>query len=479
MKKTALILTALLSLSLCWTLSAKVTLPSVISDNMVLQQQTDAAIWGTAAAGARISVKESWFGKKYNTKADAQGKWLVRIATPQAGGPYTITISDGEAITLKNVLIGEVWFCSGQSNMEMPMKGYDAQPVEGSAEYIIKAKKSTPIRICTIQRASSTSIMDKTTGSWQEHSPEVVANTSATAYFFAEELQSVLDVPVGILISCWGGSSIETWLSREVIEANYQELGTAHLDGKAAVKFKHQDPCLLYNGMVAALEPYSFKGMIWYQGETNRATPQLYLRMQQDYVKMMREKFDAPKAPFYCVQIAPFNYDDDDWTSGYFYEAQQKSVEGLEGCGFVSTCDLGSYNTIHPPYKQAIGRRLAYKALRHDYGHTELAADAPTYEKVEFAEGRAYVHFKTDNLGLAPMRQDLTGFEIAGKNKIFYPAQARMQYDRKGTKVITVWSPDVTGPVAVRYCFRNWCKGDLYNCAGIAAAPFRTDDWDL
>ena len=236
-------------------LDAKIILPPVMGDNMVLQQQTSAAIFGKADPGKKVIVRTSWNRKKVSAMADSQtGKWLVYVQTPEAGGPYEITISDrGERVVLHNILIGEVWFASGQSNMEMPMKGYGSQPVKDGTQYIVSAKASRPIRICNIERRSSKTVQDSCAGSWNQHTPDVVAATSATAYFFADVLQNALDVPVGIIVSSWGGSTIETWIKREVFEADYPDVDLGHLDGLRPVNRIHQDPCLLYNGQVAPL----------------------------------------------------------------------------------------------------------------------------------------------------------------------------------------------------------------------------------
>ena len=475
MKKT-LILAALLVM-FGSALDAKVTLPSVISDNMVLQQQTDAALWGTAKPGKKVTITTSWNKAKKVVTADSEtGKWLVRVATPAAGGPYEITISDGEAVTLKNVLIGEVWWCSGQSNMEMPMKGYESQPAKGAVNYIVSAKASTPIRICNITRKSSKTPLETSEGSWQEHTPDVVANTSATAYYFAQQLQAVIDIPVGIIVNCWGGSSIESWIPREVIEMEFPEFSLQHLTPEGKIRFENQDPCMCFNGQVAPLVPYTFKGMIWYQGETNRGRADQYIRLQDAYTRFMREMFSVPDAPFYFVQIAPYPYGKpDDFTSGYFYEAQQKSLDVIAHSGMVVTCDVGEYGTIHPCQKEAVGHRLAYLALRNDYGFTAINAVAPTYKSVEFKDGKAVIKFNVASDYLSPMGGGIPGFEIAGADKVFHPADVEHLY----CDTVTISCKEVAEPVAVRYCFRNWCVGGLFNNYGIPAAPFRTDDWNL
>lgn len=455
---------------------AEVTFPSVISDNMVLQQNTEVALWGKATPGRTVTVKAGWTDSKVRTTSDPQtGRWSVRIATPSAGGPYDISFSDGKTVTLKNVLIGEVWFCSGQSNMEMPVKGYGSQPAKGGMDFIIGANPSRQIRICNIKKKSSRKVEEESEGSWEEHSPATVANTSATAYFFAESLQSATGIPVGIIVSSWGGSSIETWMTREVISEEFPEFDLAFLDDESIQVHNYQAPSLLFNGQVAPLVPFTFRGMIWYQGETNRFRTEQYIRLQTAYVKMMRELFNVPDAPFYFVQIAPYRYaGGQEWDRAYFNEAQEKTLGTIPHSGMAVTCDIGEYGTIHPCEKREVGKRLAYLALKNDYGLDFIEADAPKYSGVEFRDGRAYVSFETA-LGLSPMGRDLSGFEVAGADKVFHPALARLS--GKSNKVIEVFCNEVPEPVAVRYCFRNWCEGSVFNNYGIPVAPFRTDTW--
>ena len=476
MKKISLIIPALICA--CVTLSAKVTLPSVFSDNMVLQQQTDVAIWGTAEAGKTVTIRTTWSKDKVNVKAGDDGKWITRISTPAAGGPYEIRISDGEELTLKNVLIGEVWFCSGQSNMEMPMKGFNAQPVEGAADVIVGAHRSTPIRICTVTNQSSP-VTKPVTCHWEENTPGKVAETSATAYFFARTLQAALEMPVGIIVTDWGGSSIEAWMTRDVLEKEFAgEFDFSHLDGaEYPAGRRHQLPSLLFNGQVADLVPFTFKGMLWYQGETNRDRPEQYTRLQTSYVRMMRELFHNPDAPFYFVQIAPYPYGKaESWMSGYFYEAQAATLKTIPHSGMAVTADIGEKGTIHPCKKEPVGKRLAYLALVNDYGMKGIEAEAPTYQSVTFGKEEAYVKVNVGAGLISPMAQMLEGFEIAGADKVFHPAHG---YINSRDNTIIVICHEVPEPVAVRYCFRNWCVGTVYNSFGIPLAPFRTDDWDL
>lgn len=481
MKKISIVLAALLGIA---ALSrAEVKMPSVFCDNMVIQRDTKAAVWGSAASGSKVTVKAGWTDDVIEVKADRAGKWKISIQTPAAGGPYEISISDGtgEPLVLKNVLSGDVWFCSGQSNMDMPMMGYSCMPAAGATDKIIGARTSRPIRICKVKRTSSATELDDVTCKWQEHTPDAVADISAVAYFFADALQEIIDIPVGIIVSAWGGSTIQTWLSRDVVENEFA--GDLKLSGmEEAVENPKQNykfPCLLYNGQVAGLVPYTFKGMLWYQGESNRNKPELYTRMQTAYAQMMRRTFNVPDAPFYFVQIAPFDYHQkDDFKSGYFCEAQQATLKTIPNSGMAVTVDLGEEGNIHPAAKQEVGKRLAYLALHHNYGFKSICADPPLYKSVEFKDDCTVVTVDCGTRGVGPMGRDLGGFEIAGKDKVFHPAVA--QCGLKGYKhnQIVLTCPEVAEPVAVRYCFRNWAVGTVYNNYGIPLAPFRTDDWD-
>ncbi|MBO4476534.1 MAG: endonuclease/exonuclease/phosphatase family protein [Bacteroidales bacterium] len=458
------------------TAYSKVTLPSVFSDNMVFQQNTQAAVWGWTDSGKKVTIRPSWTNRKTVATPDADGKWSARIQTPAAGGPYTVVISDGEKITLKNVLVGEVWFCSGQSNMQMPMRGFRGQPVEGAADAVISANPSRPIRMCTVKHTASLTPASDCKCTWKEHTPEAVASTSATAYWFALKMQEVLGVPIGILITEWGGSTIETWIDRETISSKFPgEFDLSFLDGTELPKKQHQTPCTLFNGQVNPLIPFTFKGMLWYQGEANRGRAEQYVRLQKEYVDMMRRLFDNPDAPFYYVQIAPYSYNDkDSYTSGYLCEAQEKALALIPHSGMATTLDGGEPGCIHPRKKKDVGDRLAYLALVNDYGFKGINPIAPTYESSKFEEGNAIVTMKINDSGISPVGQDITGFELAGSDMIFHPAVGRV----KDARTVIVNSPDVPAPVAVRYCFRNWSEGNLCNNWGIPAGPFRSDDWE-
>ena len=471
MKRLVILAAGLLTAA---SLQAKVELPSIFSDHMVLQQKENVAVWGTAT-GKKVTISTTWSKQKTVVTPGADGKWFARIPTPEAGGPYEVTFSDGEKTILHNVLIGEVWYCGGQSNMQMPMRGWPGQPIEHSTDYILRAKPSVPIRLLHIPYRNSLKPLSQPEGSWQENTPEMVARASATAYFFACKLQEILDVPVGLIVDEWGGSSIEAWMPREILEKNFPgEFNLSFLDKDEIDKKNHTAPCILYNGMVAPVIPFTFKGILWYQGETNRTRPEQYIRLQTAYVRMMRDRFQNLNAPFYFVQIAPYAYDNPRaFTVGYFNEAQQKTLALIPRSGMVATVDLGNRTFIHPPKKLEVGNRLAYLALVNDYGLKGITPTAPTYKSVEFKDAEAIITVKVKDTGLIPAKVPVGGFEIAGEDRVFHPATA-VAY--KNT--VTVSSEAVPAPVAVRYCFRNWSEGTLWNGDGIPLLPFRTDAWD-
>ncbi|MBO4340379.1 MAG: sialate O-acetylesterase [Bacteroidales bacterium] len=456
-------------------LQAKVEMPSVFSDNMVLQQKANVAIWGTAT-GKKLTITASWTRKKTVVTPGEDGKWFTRIETPAAGGPYEICFNDGEKTILRNVLIGEVWLCSGQSNMQMPLRGWRGQPIEHATDVIMAAKPQVPIRLFDVKTTIATKPSTKIEDRWKENTPEALYNFSATAYFFALKLHEILGIPVGVITADRGGSPIEAWMSREILENEFPgEFNTSVLDTETAETIHFKSPAIYYNGMLSPIKPYTFKGIIWYQGEDNRMRPEQYTRLQPRFVKMLREEFENPDAPFYFVQIAPYKYTyPESFNSGYFYEAQQKTLALIPRSGMVPTVDLGSYNFIHPPKKMEVGYRLAMHALVNDYGITGVNPVAPTYKSVKFEDGKAIVTVDIDEgVGLLPAKVPVSGFDVAGEDRVFHPATATAFGQE-----ITIRSDEVSAPVAVRYCFRNWCEGTLFSVNSIPLLPFRTDSWN-
>ena len=343
------ILLTLAALGTALTMQAKVVLPGIFGDNMVLQQQSEAQFWGKAAPGKKVTIRPSWSAKPVTATAGRDGRWQAAVPTPEAGGPYTIELSDGETLTLRDVLIGEVWLCSGQSNMEMPVRGFFNQPVEGSADAIVRAKAATPIRLCTVNRATARTPQEECTAQWQKHTPEAVAATSATAYYFARYLQEVLDVPVGVIVTCWGGTPVEAWMDRETM-GGFKEFDLSFLDGDGKIDRPQNKPCGLYNAMIAPLVPFTVKGFLWYQGESNRLRPGQYRALMPAFVKMLRERWAQGELPFYYVQIAPYRYENSNEAAGsvLLREAQLRNLGDIPSSGMAVTMDIGDENCIHP-----------------------------------------------------------------------------------------------------------------------------------
>lgn len=465
------------------SLQARVKLPNVLSDNMVLQQQTQVKLWGEALANKKVKIYTSWNQKNYVTKADATGNWEVKVVTPKAGGPYTIKISDGETLVLKNILIGEVWFCSGQSNMEMPVQGFVRQPVKGGNDAIAKAQPSIPIRIFSTDTKAGKPIKQfakqpqkNCDGQWEENYGDGVANCSATAYFFAKYLQEVLQVPVGIIISSWGASNVEAWMSREALQP-FSTIDTAILTNNETISKPNQTPTVLFNAKIAPLLSYTIKGFLWYQGESNCINAEAYQSLMPAFVSDLRNKWNIGAFPFYFVQIAPYNYGKPNgFWSAKMREVQEKIWKLIPNSGMVTTLDVGSPFFIHPPDKQMVGERLALWALGATYERKGFAYKPPVFEKMEIKEDKVYIDFQNAERGIYPMATELYGFEIAGADQVFYSAKAIIDIS---SPRLAVWSDKVTQPVAVRYAFKNFEQASIFGVSGIPVAPFRTDTWSL
>ena len=457
---------------------AKIVLPNLIADNMVLQQNSEVALWGKCDPKSKVVVTTSWDGCTVKAEADKKGNWKVYIKTPSAGGPYSITFSDGEEIVVDNVLIGEVWLCMGQSNMVMPMRGFTRQPVENAIEYIVGAKPSCPIRICPVKRATLLEESDVCKASWKTHNPDAVAEASATAYFFAKKLQETLDVPVGIITSSWGGSLIQAWMSKEVLASGFaSEVDLSFLERGVKPENPHQAPTLLYNGMLAPLKNYGIKGVIWFQGCSNRGQADLYSRLQPEFVKMLRQMWNNDELPFYYAQITAYKYSGSEKTeAALIREAQAANSKTIPHSGMVVTMDCGDEFVIHPPKKKPVGDRFAYLALQKTYGMTGFDAVSPMYESHSIEGNTVYVKFTEPLLGgVGHFGKEHAGFEIAGEDRKFYPAKASCGKDRH---TIVVQSDSVPSPVAVRYAFHNYAPVSVFNTYGIPASPFRTDNWE-
>ena len=454
---------------------AKPVLPEIMSDNMVLQQKTNVNIWGKAVVGKTIVVKPSWTSTIAKTTTDKNGNWIVTVSTPEASfTPYTISISDGEEVVLNNVLIGEVWFASGQSNMDRKLNGASSNPMLGANETIAFSGMNKGIRIATVPKTASMEPQETTKGMWKESNPENASLFSATAYHFAETLYKSLNVPIGIIVSSWGGTKIEGWTSRKVVET-YPDVDFSEV-ALNAIKENYR-PTLMYNAMIHPLKNYTIKGFVWYQGESNIDAFNVYAQRMANMVDLWRKDWKQGELPFYYVEIAPYEYKDENW-GAYLREAQYKAQSLIPNSGMISTNDLvEKYETknIHPRNKKDVGKRLGFMALSDTYGYKGVWARGPEYKSMEVKDGKIILTFNNTNDGFGGA-EVINGFEIAGSDEVFYPAKAEIDTAKK--KVI-VSNENIANPIAVRYCFKNFQVGNLYNTRELPAVPFRTDNFEI
>ncbi|UOR03550.1 sialate O-acetylesterase [Hymenobacter aerilatus] len=449
---------------------------SLFTDNMVFQQQAECAVWGWAKAGSTITVAPSWGKQKYTAKADAAGAWRLKVKTPAAGGPYTLSFSgDDKPVKLTNVLVGEVWLCGGQSNMEMPMKGFKGQPVLNSNEAVLHSKNDQ-LRLYTVPRSSVTEVQENSKPSpWRVAEPEAVSNFSATAYYFGRLLQEQLHVPVGLLHCSYSGSFIEAWMDVE----NLKQFAGVKIPAKGdTIKQVSRTATTLYNGMLHPIEGYGIKGVIWYQGESNYDRPDEYQKMLAAMVKQWRTKWGMGDFPFYYAQIAPFDYTRTSknkggkYNSAFVRDAQRKAQEQIPNSAMAVLLDVGEEANIHPMRKEPGGTRLALLALQKTYGLKGFGAVSPSYESMTVKGSEAVVRFKDAPMGMTAFGQELKGFEIAGADQKWYPATAKIN----GSS-ITVSADAVKTPVAVRYAFQDFTRATLFGNDGLPVSSFRTDDW--
>ena len=477
--KKILLLSSLLSSVIATNLEAKIILPDILSDNMVLQQNTNVRLWGKSDKNKEIQVSPSWDKNIYKTRANQEGKWLIEIPTPKASYiQHSITFSDGEKIKLKNILIGEVWFASGQSNMEMPLNGFWNCPVEGSNETIATSESWKGIRVATIEKNGQLEPVENVKGSWKVSNPENAPFFTATGYYFAQILNKVLDIPIGIINCSWGGTTVEGWLPKEIVET-YPDI---NLEKEIRKEEPHDwwhylSPILMYNGMLRPLENYTIKGFVWYQGESNIGRKDTYAERLKTMVDLWRKEWKLGELPFYYVEIAPHDYNAPDETfAALLREEQFKAQEIISNSFMVSTNDLVEKyesNNIHPKNKKGIGKRLAYIALSNTYNLKGIKAIGPIYKSMEICSDKVILSFKNADDGFNRLDK-MEGFEVAGKDKKFYPAEAKMINNNQ----IEIFSKNVSTPIAVRYGFKNYMPGNVKDLRGLPLYPFRTDNWE-
>ena len=455
------------------SLNAKVKLPQFFSDNMVLQQQTECNLWGKADANKDVIIITSWDNEEYVAKADSKGDFKVKVKTPKAGGPYYIAFSDGsEMLELNNILIGEVWICSGQSNMEMLMKGYKAQPVEGAAEELLSCNDND-LRLFYGKRLASLEPQQDLAGSWLPANAASVREFSATAYFFGKALRKTLGVPVGLICTAFGGSACEAWMQADWLKAFPKVQQT--ITEEDVKKLQQRCPTALYNGQLKPLIGYGIRGAIWYQGEDNVPRYDFYAPLMARMIQGWRAEWKQGDFPFYYCQIAPFDYSVTDWAlynSALLREQQQKVETMVDNCRMAVLMDTGIKDVIHPRKKRLAGERLAILALANTYDVKGLP-DFARYKEVEFKNDTAVVAFdRSKEWVYFENGSTSENFEVAGSDKVFHPA-TKVWVNRNRVYVIC---NEVKKPVAVRYAFKDWVVGDLMH-DGLPVSSFRSDNW--
>jgi sialate O-acetylesterase len=488
---------------------ADVKLPHLFSDHMVLQQAGNVPVWGVADPGERVTVR---FGQQEQTAtADADGKWTVLLSDLKPGAAAEMTIAGKNTVTINDVLVGEVWLASGQSNMEMHVANV------GNASQEIAAADYPRIRMFTVERKLSETPLTDANGKWTICSPETVARFSAVAYFFGRDLTKSLNVPIGLIHSSWGGTPAEGWTSREGLAGNsrlkpmlddyadkvknfdpaqaaehdqevlkrwMEEVAKAQAEGKprpprptptANPRNYQHSPCLLYNGMIAPLVPYAIRGVIWYQGETNASRDEQYRVLFPALIQNWRQIWNRGEFPFLFVQLASFKAAASEPAAGGPFtrlrDAQLKTLQAVPNTGMAVAIDIGDAEDIHPKNKQDVGGRLAQTARALVY-HQDVPSSGPIYDS-KAAEGNSIrLRFKHVGGGLNCKGDKLEGFAIAGADHKWAWADAKIDGD-----TVVVSSTEVSQPVDVRYAWNENPKANLYNQSGLPASPFRTDDF--
>jgi len=499
---------------LCWlaviclpvVTSAEIRLPAVIADNMVLQQGTEAPLWGWASPGEDILIKASWRATEWVVRTGQDGTWACRVRPPEAGGPYQMTLKGANTITLRNILVGEVWVCSGQSNMAMTVQS------SANAQEEIAAATYPKIRLFSVARKVADTPQHDCTGNWAECSPQTVPGFSATAYFFGRELHRKLNVPIGLIHTSWGGTPAEAWTSPAMLKSNsafapiverYEEAvknypqamkdyerkvekwkaaaAQAKADGKNPPRRPRapfgpghsHSPAGLYNAMIAPLIPYAIQGAIWYQGESNASRAYQYRTIFPAMIESWRENWKQGDFPFLFVQLANFMAVKPEPGESAWAELREAQTMTLEhpNTGMAVIIDIGEATNIHPKNKQDVGKRLAFWALANTYDK-DIVSSGPLYTSMEKKRRRIVLHFDHVGGGLVAKGDKLEGFAIAGEDRQFVWANARIMGE-----TVVVSSKKVPEPVAVRYAWADNPVCNLYNEAGLPASPFRTDTW--
>ncbi|MBI1375211.1 MAG: sialate O-acetylesterase [Phycisphaera sp.] len=489
---------------------ADVKVPAVIGAHMVIQRDKPADIWGWADADEKVTV--SFAGQNKVAKANAEGRWAVRLDPLKASAePREMTIKGKNTLTLADVLVGEVWVCSGQSNMAFSVsRGNDAD-LEALA-----ARDHAGIRFFTTARVTAEQPLDDTQADWQVCAPETLPGFTAVGYYFGRQLYETLGVPIGLINTSWGGTPSEAWTRREAMEAqanlkplldrwdkqvadfdpdkakadyekNLEEWKTKAAEAKKTggrpprrpqfvdPRLDPHRPASLYNGKIAPIIPFAIRGAIWYQGESNASRAFQYRTVFPTMINNWREDWHQGDFPFYWVQLANFKPvveepAESDWAE--LREAQSMTLK-LPNTGEAVIIDIGLANNIHPTNKQYVGKRLARLALANDYG-IDIVARSPHFKEMQIKGDKAVLTFSSVGTGLQSFdNEPVKGFQIAGADKQWKWAEAKIA----GKDAVTVWSDDVKEPVAVRYGWANNPVVNVYNSVSLPMSPFRTDDW--
>lgn len=449
-------------------LQAQVSLPDIFDNHMVIQQNTDARIWGWGNAGSQVKVSGSWAPEDtVSTKVNDNGSWELRIKTAKAGGPYQLTVTGVPGIPpntliIKDVFLGEVWLCSGQSNMEWSAYG----PILNAKEEIQAATNSN-IRFCRVLKKGADTPQNNASCNWEISTPQVMPYQSAVAYFFARKLQRELNVPVGIIVAAWGGTPAEVWTPKSSIDKLPEVKASLPLQ-----KFQWwpTEPGVLYNQMIHPISKYTIAGALWYQGESNHERAGSYGPLLKTMISDWRKDFES-LFPFYLVQIAPYQYKSANNGPALVREAQEWITANVPSTGMVVVSDLvDNLSDIHPRNKQGVGLRLANLALAKTYGRLNGGYLSPTFKAAKIAGHKMLLTIKDAPDGLVVKGKNAEGFMIAGEDNKYMPAKASIN---RG--VIELTARDVKHPVKARYCFDDASTGNVFSKAGLPLAPFRTD----
>lgn len=437
---------------------ANVSLPNIFGDNMVLQRNSEVKIWGWGNPKEEIKLVSSWNNQEYRVTANNQAQWELKIKTPEAGGPYTISINGYNEVVLNNILIGEVWVCSGQSNMEMSVSwGID------NGEEEAKNAANPNIRFFTVPKLTATTPQNNLLGNWTESTPETMKYFSAVGYFFAKRLREDLkNVPIGLISSNWGGTPAEIWMPKEVVQNDAVLLENAKKLNEQ--EYGPRQPGCAYNAMIYPFVGFKIAGTLWYQGESNVGS-EVYNKTLSALITSWRKGWQDD-FPFYYVQIAPFKTGSNNFSNVTLRNSQRKLLKEINNTGMVVISDVSDTIDIHPKDKKSVGIRLANLALANTYKTNSNLVNGPLFKEIKIDKNKVTVSFDYAD-GLYFKDKITKQFEIAGADGTFYPAEASI----KNNQVI-VTSKKVPNPVKVRFAWGNTIQSDLFNKANLPASCF-------